>query len=337
MSIDPKQYRSALGTFATGVTIVTTRDAMGNDIGMTANSFNSVSLEPPLILWSLAKTSKSLEAFMTADFFAVHVLAIDQEPLSTRFARRGVDKFANIEVRRGHAGIPLLRDCASVFQCRTAFRHEGGDHIIFVGEVVEFEHSTRAPLVFHGGRYAIAIPAIANNAQSTLEQEQPDSSFSQDFLIYLIGRAHHQLFGQMRREMNRLGLNQDGWQLLSLLGVTNRHTLHDINAMLSYTGTIISYDLLDDLAAKGLIILQGHYDSTLQISLTAAGRSVVIELVAVGKSAGDHAIRNLSDGHRQLLHACLQQVIADTAEAESTASIPDESDAGALRLASGKR
>jgi DNA-binding MarR family transcriptional regulator len=141
----------------------------------------------------------------------------------------------------------------------------------------------------------------------------------------------------MRSEMNRLGLNQDGWQLLSLLGVTNGHTLNDINAMLSYTGTIISYDLLDELAAKGLVILQGHYDSTLQISLTAAGRSVVIELVAIGKSAGDHAIRNLSDGHRHLLHACLQQVIADTAEAESAASIPDDSDAGALRLATGKR
>src|SRR5438552_698469 len=97
--IDVSAFRNALGSFTTGVTVVTTRDQSGRDVGLTVNSFNSVSLDPPLVLWSLAKSSHSLEAFMESGHFAVHILAADQEPLSNLFARRGADKFAALEVR----------------------------------------------------------------------------------------------------------------------------------------------------------------------------------------------------------------------------------------------
>jgi flavin reductase (DIM6/NTAB) family NADH-FMN oxidoreductase RutF len=153
-----RRFRNALGAFATGVTIVTTRDTDGRDIGLTANSFNSVSLHPPMVLWSLAKSARSLPAFLAGSHFAVHVLAADQEELSLRFATRGSEKFTGIDLERGVAQVPLLRGCAARFQCRTAFRHEAGDHMIFVGEVEEFDRSDLPELLFHRGRYSLAVP-----------------------------------------------------------------------------------------------------------------------------------------------------------------------------------
>ena len=153
-----RRFRTALGAFATGVTIVTTRDGEGRDVGLTANSFNSVSLDPPMVLWSLARGARSLPAFLDTSHFAVHVLAADQEELSLRFAARGSEKFAGLDLERGVADIPLLRGCSARFQCRTVFRHEAGDHMIFVGEVEAFDHSDLPELLFHRGRYSLAVP-----------------------------------------------------------------------------------------------------------------------------------------------------------------------------------
>ncbi len=154
---DPKEFRAALGCFATGVTVITTRAPDGTPIGLTANSFNSVSLDPPMVLWSLARSAWSLPVFLNAQHWAVHVLAVDQEALSNRFARAGEDKFAGLDVRNSRRGVPLLADCAARFECRTALRQEGGDHIIFLGEVEAFERADRAPLVYLSGRYAEAM------------------------------------------------------------------------------------------------------------------------------------------------------------------------------------
>src|SRR5207253_3220473 len=127
-------------------------------------------------------------AFMESEHFAVHILAADQEPLSNLFARRGADKFAALEVRRGHGGIPLLDGCAARFECRTAFRYAGGDHEIFVGEVVLFEHFERAPLVYQNGRYALAVKKPKARSEDGAEKRHaPESSFSKDFLVYLLG------------------------------------------------------------------------------------------------------------------------------------------------------
>jgi 3-hydroxy-9,10-secoandrosta-1,3,5(10)-triene-9,17-dione monooxygenase reductase component len=150
---DSRSFRTALGSFVTGVTIVTTRDPDGSDVGLTANSFNSVSLDPPMVLWSLALNSAHLPAFRHATWWAVHVLASSQEPLSGRFASKDADKFAGLTVSRGPGDIPLLEGCAARFICRTAFEYEGGDHAIFVGEVLSFDRAGHSPLVYHQGRY----------------------------------------------------------------------------------------------------------------------------------------------------------------------------------------
>lgn len=312
MQIDARQFRDALGTFATGVTIVTTRDAANIDIGITANSFNSVSLDPPLILWSLAKNSLSLPAFMRAPHFAVHILAADQDALSNRFARRGQDKFSELKISRGMSDIPLLTECAARFQCQTAFRYEGGDHVIFVGEVKEFEHSNRPPLLYHGGHYALALRMATSGEHVLTSPEEPDSSFSQDFLIYLLSRAHHQLFLELRRELERFGVNEDGWFVLSLLGVSDNRTLAELNHLLAYTGKHINYELVASLGANGFVQLHGSYDPQVRITLTPTGRQAVIELVAAGKAFESHAIRNLDENEQRILKQSLRRLIVDT-------------------------
>lgn len=150
--IDPREFRQTLGSFATGVTIITARDAAGGCVGITASSFNSVSLEPPLVLFSLARSARSLKVFCEAGHWAVHILGAEQEALCYRFARSGEDKFAGIDVATGIGGAPLLSGCAARLQCRSAFQYEGGDHLIFVGEVLALDRAEAAPLVFHAGR-----------------------------------------------------------------------------------------------------------------------------------------------------------------------------------------
>jgi 3-hydroxy-9,10-secoandrosta-1,3,5(10)-triene-9,17-dione monooxygenase reductase component len=157
--IDARAFRAALGEFVTGVTIITTCDADGAPTGLTANSFNSVSLDPPMVLFSLGLDSTSLNAFRQASWWAVHVLSADQEALSTQFARRDADKFAGVAYTRGPGGVPLLDGAAARFVCRSAFEYEGGDHAIFLGEVRQFEQAGRPPLVYHKGRYGGVFPA----------------------------------------------------------------------------------------------------------------------------------------------------------------------------------
>ena len=150
---DHRALRAAFGAFATGVTVVTALDPDGRAIGLTVNSFNTVSLDPPLVLWSLSLASPKLEAFRAASHFAVNVLAADQQALSERFARRNSDKFAGIEWREGLGGAPLLAGCCAVLECRNEVQHAGGDHLVFIGRVEGCSRQDKAPLVFHGGRY----------------------------------------------------------------------------------------------------------------------------------------------------------------------------------------
>lgn len=151
--------RSALGLFATGVTIVTTRSADGAWLGLTANSFNSVSLSPPLVLWSLALKAGSLQGFLQAEHFAIHVLSVEQHKLAERFSSRVQDRFRDTEVREGIGGVPILPGCAAVFECSSKSQYPEGDHVILVGEVLACSHdATRSPLLFHGGKFYTEHP-----------------------------------------------------------------------------------------------------------------------------------------------------------------------------------
>lgn len=152
--LDSRAFRTVLGSFATGVTVVTALAPDGGKLGVTVSSFNSVSLDPPLILWSLSRSSPSLAAFEQASHYAINVLADHQQSLSDRFAVRDNDRFVGILLRDGRYGIPLLEGCCAWFECRNEVRYAGGDHLIFVGHVENFGAGpAQAPLVFHGGSY----------------------------------------------------------------------------------------------------------------------------------------------------------------------------------------
>ncbi len=158
-SFTSADFRHALGMFATGVTIVTARDAGGQRVGLTANSFNSVSLTPPLVLWSLSHQAASVLAFSSGSHYAINVLAADQRALAERFAARQGDRFEGVALREGSSGAPIIEGAAAVFECFNRSRYEEGDHIIFVGEVERCERRAGAsPLIFHGGRYYTELP-----------------------------------------------------------------------------------------------------------------------------------------------------------------------------------
>ncbi|MCW6511188.1 flavin reductase family protein [Lichenifustis flavocetrariae] len=150
-TLEARQFRDVLGSFTTGVVVVTTLGEDGRPIGLTVNSFNSVSLDPPLILWSLALKSPSLAAFRQHAYFAINILAEDQEPLCRQFATPSSDKFANIRFDRGVTGVPVLHATAAYLECRAFARYPGGDHEIHVGEVMAVHDHGAAPLVFHRG------------------------------------------------------------------------------------------------------------------------------------------------------------------------------------------
>jgi len=153
------EFRQSLAMFATGVTIVTARTAEGALVGLTANSFNSVSLEPPLVLWSLAQAAASLSAFSAGSHYAINILAADQHELARRFATKGVDRFADVGFEDGVGGAPLLAGAAATFECFNRSRYVEGDHVIFVGEVERCTHRVGAsPLLFHGGKFYTEHP-----------------------------------------------------------------------------------------------------------------------------------------------------------------------------------
>ena len=148
------QFRDALAQFATGVTVICARHADGRYVGFTANSFNSVSLEPPLVLWSLSRRSLSLPAFESAERYAVNVLSASQVDLARRFSRPHADRFDGVPYRLGWAGAPLIDGCVAWLECSHHARHRAGDHIVFLGDVRTCERGEGNGLVFHEHRYA---------------------------------------------------------------------------------------------------------------------------------------------------------------------------------------
>jgi flavin reductase (DIM6/NTAB) family NADH-FMN oxidoreductase RutF len=148
-----RALRNAFGQYPTGITVITATAADGRRIGLTANSFASLSLDPPLVLWSIGKTSPSCADFVGAGHFAINVLTEAQIALSRRFSQPSADKYAGLAYRNSLGGTFVLEDCSAHFICRNVTQYEGGDHLIFIGQIEQFEAKGHAPLVFHLGQY----------------------------------------------------------------------------------------------------------------------------------------------------------------------------------------
>jgi flavin reductase (DIM6/NTAB) family NADH-FMN oxidoreductase RutF len=160
-AFDGRDFRNALGCFGTGVTVITAATADGRRAGLTCNSFASVSLNPPLVLWSLVVHSPSMTLFQEASHFAVNVLGASQADLALRFARPAEDKFAGVFWRPGLGNAPVLADTVATFECRNAYRYYGGDHVIFLGSVEAYAYNRGEPLLFSRGTFGSFVPAAA--------------------------------------------------------------------------------------------------------------------------------------------------------------------------------
>ncbi|MCC4118214.1 flavin reductase family protein [Aromatoleum toluclasticum] len=309
-SFDPQAFRAALGTFTTGVTIITTRGTDGAPVGVTANSFNSVSLNPPLVLWSLAKNARSLEAFSTNEHWNVHVLSAAQEGLSGRFASQGEDKFGGIALDEGISDAPLLPGCTARFQCRTAFSYEGGDHVIFVGEVRAYDRSPEPPLVYQAGQYALA----ARKPRSELRlaaPPPPECSYTEDLLGYLLGRAHYQMLYGLRRMLAGDALDEGNFFLLSVLCIRDDLTLDELNAFVSYTGIEATAETMAQLEERRFVACERRGRQNRYV-LTADGREVALRQIALAKAQEDNLADKLGVGDVMALKLMLKRLVAVT-------------------------
>ena len=276
-SFDPREFRTALGQFATGVTIVTAPDGEGGFVGTTASSFNSVSVDPPLILWSIDKGARSLPAYEKAEHFVINILAADQVTLSNHFARQQEDKFADVEYALNSKGVPVLKGCSAYFHCKTRYQYEGGDHTIIVGEVVQYDNKDRDGLLFHQGRYSIsdAHPA-ARQAES--REDLAEQSFATNYLHYLVGRCFHQLIANLDQLLEKRDITQHEYRVLASFSGLERA---DIETLMKYT--ILSEEelspVLEVLRGRGLVENCAH-----GLQLTAEGQELLIPLMALAKS-----------------------------------------------------
>ncbi|WP_099594307.1 flavin reductase family protein [Paramylibacter kogurei] len=282
----PRDMRDALSNFATGVTIVTAVDQDENPIGMTASSFNSVSMDPPLILWSVTKTALSAKGFHDASHFGVHVLDAGQTDLSNAFARSGEDKFANVDFKLSAQKIPQIPGALTRFDCETYAIYEGGDHWIIVGKVLEIETTKGQGLVFSQGSYATASPIQMRN-QSGQDVPQEDGEIDQ-LLLYHLSRAYHQLSQDFYVAVRESGISVPEWRVLASLHGRATHELAELSAR-TFVDNLPLQDLVLKMQDEDLCTVQGR-GAKMKITGTEYGQSRVEHLFKLAKKQEAKAV-----------------------------------------------
>ena len=289
-----RPLRDALGKFVTGITVITAHYE-GRDYGVTVNSFNSVSLDPPLVLWSLAKTSSSLDAFRKAERFAVHVLAADQRAISDRFASSGTDKFEGFEFERADSGTPLIDGCSARFLCRQAFNYDGGDHEIIVGEVVDYADSDRPPIAYHAGKYALTMAHEAGEFQPA-------------HLTHLVQSCYFHMLTPVREERRRSGISLHQHYFLNALRSQKTLSVEEANQIIGYSGLEIDADVVDTLVSRSLIAADKREPS--RYSLTQAGADAVLRMISASLVMEQMMADEFSREERIALDKMLSRIIA---------------------------
>ncbi|MFV3091123.1 p-hydroxyphenylacetate 3-hydroxylase reductase component [Pseudomonas sp. GW6] len=300
---DPRAFRRALGNFATGVTIMTAAVG-GKRVGVTANSFNSVSLDPALILWSIDKRSTSYEVFSAASHFAVNILAADQIDLSNRFARPSDDKFASIEVEEGAGGAPLFADCAARFQCELHQQIDGGDHWILLGKVVAFDDLGRAPLLYHQGAYSSVLPHPRLVKKSASVSKTDFQGRLGENLYYLMTQAVRSYQSDYQPRQLATGLRTSEARLLMVLESDARLSMSELQTQVAMPAREIE-ESIGNLQRKGLVGGdEGAYE------LTTEGLEQADVLWHIARAQQDKIFAGYSSEQIDLFKTMLKNVIA---------------------------
>ena len=306
---DPREFRNALGQFATGVTVVTTTNEAGEPVGVTASSFNSVSLDPPLVLWSLAKTSKSMPAYQSSGGFNVHILASHQDSLSNTFARPSDNKFADVNWKPCGSGHPILPEYAALFRCETQYQYEGGDHVIFVGKVVEYETHNYPVLVFHGGKYADAKVKPKKPEMDLPSVDVESGQYTEEFLLYLVSRAHFQSSYPIRKACYDVGMSEPEYFCLSLLSMNGSLSRDEIVSRLEHTGHHPDEEIFARLIRKDWVT-----EDAKKVSISENGRGHFIQLLAQSKALEEQLTKYFTDDEIDGAKAFLKKLIKVTGQ-----------------------
>lgn len=301
-----REFRDALSSFATGVTVVTCLDINGEPVGATASSFNSVSMDPPLILWSITKTAYSADAFINAKHFVVNVLSAEQTDLSNQFARSGTDKFADVAVETGTGGVPMLPGAITCFECEAWATYDGGDHQIIVGQVKGMRSNAGSGLVFYRGAYATAeaIPTL------TSEESNDVSHFIDNYLLYFMSRATHQMGEEFHQLVADDGLTTKEWRVLACLYNENSLSLADL-AKRTMVDQATLLELCMDLKKQNMARVQ-HLDSGTKVTGTDAGQQRVEHLIEACQMAESNALEGLDSDASETLKTILKRIIKNT-------------------------
>ena len=247
-------YRRCLGQFATGVTVVTARDG-DQLVGMTANSFSSVSLEPPLVLWSVKRGSPSYEAFAGASNFAINILSREQTHISNHFGKSGAEKFRDVPWLPGEAGVPLLKGVISTLECQRVNRVDGGDHLIIIGEVLRFARYNREPLLFVQGHYGSAADYPDPNGETTFYRK-PSNGPMNEFMTSLAYRAFGVLSDALERDRQTEGLTLPQTRLMTAIDSMPGSTITELLPAL-HLGHNIARFIVEELRTSGFIAVDG--------------------------------------------------------------------------------
>lgn len=300
---ETKAFRRALGNFATGVTIVTAA-AGRRKAGVTANSFNSVSLDPPLVLWSIDKRSSSQEVFEQSAYFAVNILAADQIELSNRFARPQDDKFAGVEYTTGEGGTPLFADCAARFQCAKKARIDGGDHWILLGQVLVFEDFGRSPLLYHQGAYSTVLPHPRMNKKAERDEQLGASQGGlSDNLYYLMTQAVRSYQAEYQPRQLSTGLRTSEARLLLVLGQDELMSMQSLLREVAMPQREIE-EALSMLQRKGWLVTSGD-----SYGLSIAGREHADMLWHIAEEQQRKAFAQFSSEQLQAFKTVLKGVM----------------------------
>lgn len=326
--MNARTFRDALSSFATGVTIVTTfelrEDQSVLPVGMTASSFNSVSMDPPLILWSVTKSSLSAQTFRSAQHFSVHILASDQVELSNRFACRGTDKFAGVDYTWDRNNVPVIADVVTRFDCTTWNVVEGGDHWIIIGEVNNLVKLNKEPLVFSGGSYALASPLRSTPPATTASNPGPSPIDS--LLLYNLSRAYHQMSQRFYRSVHSSGLSVPEWRILASLHSNARRKLPELAAR-TFIDPYVLLDMLIPMREAGLCDITGNIEqehTKIEVTGTSSGHARVEHLFKLAHAQALSAVEdsgraesNAEHPELDVLVSLLQKVITNTDESKT--------------------
>ncbi|WLG93513.1 p-hydroxyphenylacetate 3-hydroxylase reductase component [Pseudomonas sp. FP198] len=303
-AFDTRAFRRALGNFATGVTVVTAATEDGRKVGVTANSFNSVSLDPPLILWSIDKRSSSHGVFEAASHFAVNVLAADQIDLSNNFARPKDDRFAEIQFEAGEGGAPVFVDCSARFHCEKFQQVDGGDHWIMIGKVVAFDDFGRSPLLYHQGAYSMVLP---HTRMTQRGEGQPPSSHFQGRLshnlYYLMTQALRAYQASYQPRQLSTGLRTSEARMLMVLENDAGLNMADLQREVAMPVREIE-EAVANLRRKGLVTDEGD-----RVRLTVKGIDETEGLWAIAKEQQDKVFGQFSDEQLESFKTVLKGII----------------------------